>query len=157
MRIFKNIGCVAVATCLGLAATSCETEMDVSSNGDLDGFWQMTTADTLATGGQRNMLSEGVTWAFQGKLMEMRHVSVERFELYADNVICKFEVSGGKLHLYEFYYVLRNEEDPVVEELDGVSGFGVNRLHGEDFRIVTLSSDRLVLESQLLRLHFRKI
>ena len=58
---------------IGLLLTACD--MESSDNGHLDGFWQMTSkTDQYAKRGAVDMRDSGITWAFQGKLLELRDV-----------------------------------------------------------------------------------
>ena len=124
-------------------------DIETSGNGDLDGFWVLLQADTLATGGVADMRSVGATWAFQGSILEIRTQDDSK------NMFCKFAHEGGKLQVKDAHWVDRDHEDPVVESLDELRLFGINR-YDETFDVISLNSDDMVLQSQVLRLHLRK-
>ena len=56
---------------VGLAACG---DVESSDNGDLDGFWLLCSVDTLGTGRTGDVRDKGLTWAFEGKLLEVRDV-----------------------------------------------------------------------------------
>ena len=45
--------------------SACTIEM--SDNGDLDGYWHLEQVDTLATGGKLNLSKERVFWGLHHK------------------------------------------------------------------------------------------
>ena len=53
------------------------------------------------------------------------------------------------------YYYWRDSSDIKLKDPKRIRKFGVNNLE-EKFKIVNLNSSKMVLESQLLRLYFRK-
>ena len=113
-----------------LLLTSCEIEF--SNNGKLDGFWQLIAVDTLATQHTSDLKTSGRTWAFQGRLLEMR------------------DTKGGFSDLYFSF------EDIKITDVNIVRPYGVNGLK-EGFEIESLSNNKLILRSKTLRLMLRKI
>lgn len=118
--------------------TSCSSES--SDNGDLDGFWVLTGRS-------------GLTWSFQGKILEFRDVNSVHHDLMA-----KFRHEGNQLIIYDFRVVDRDAGDlPVTEsEMDDLRAYGINNMVEEQFQIRQLTSDDMHLESALESLHFRK-
>ncbi len=118
--------------------TACSSES--SNNGDLDGFWQLTGRP-------------GLTWSFQGKILELRDVNQVHHDLMA-----KFRHEGNLLIVYDLRVLDRDAGDqPVTEsEMEDLSAYGINNLVEEQFQIKQLSSDDMHLESDLESLHFRK-
>jgi hypothetical protein len=118
--------------------TSCSSES--SDNGDLDGFWVLTGRS-------------GLTWSFQGKILEFRDVNSVHHDLMA-----KFRHEGSQLIVYDFRVVDRDAGDlPVTEsEMDDLRAYGINSMVEEQFQIRQLTSDDMHLESALESLHFRK-
>ena len=136
-----------IAPCL---LNSCEIES--SDNGKLDGFWQLATVDTLATGGSADLTATGLTWSFQGRLLQLREVTMKsKF----DNILCRFSHNGNKLTVNNPAHVDREKGDPIVENVDDLRPFGINNLE-ETFTVVTLSNKIMVLKSDHLQLNFRK-
>ena len=138
--------------CMVLLTASCNIEF--SNNGDLDGLWQLAAVDTLATDGHTDLRESNVGWAFQGQLLELKRANTW--------YICKFTHADGMLTLGTLHFVERNLEDPEIKDdseaeynLEALRPYGVNAL-GETFKVVTLTSSTMVLESAILRLHFRK-
>jgi len=118
--------------------TACSSES--SNNGDLDGFWQLTGRP-------------GITWSFQGKILEFRDVNQVHHDLMA-----KFRHEGILLIVYDFRLVDRDAGDlPVTEsEAADLRAYGISNLEEEQFQIRQLTSDDMHLESSSESLHFRK-
>lgn len=132
-----------------LLLTSCETEF--SNNGKLDGFWQMIAVDTLATQHTSDLKTSGRTWAFQGRLLEMRDTKGGYSDLYFS-----FEHRGDSLFLDSPYLSDRDVDDIKITDVNIVRPYGVNGLK-EGFEIESLSNNKLILRSKTLRLMLRKI
>lgn len=138
---------IALGTLLLLTACDWET----SDNGNLDGFWQMTDVDTLATGGHENVKEKALTWSFQGRIMEVRQATHKGTPIY----IFKFSHEGDILKTYNPYLNDRDKEDPIVEDVKDINPFGFTAL-SQQFKVLQLSATWLVLQSNTLRLTFRK-
>ncbi|WP_314807571.1 lipocalin-like domain-containing protein [Segatella oris] len=132
-----------------LLLTSCEIEF--SNNGKLDGFWQMIAVDTLATQHTSDLKTSGRTWAFQGRLLEMRDTKGGYSDLYFS-----FEHRGDSLFLDSPYLSDRDADDIKITDVNIVRPYGVNGLK-EGFEIESLSNNKLILRSKTLRLMLRKI
>ena len=118
--------------------TSCNAES--SDNGDLDGFWVLSGRS-------------GLTWSFQGKILEFRDVNSVHPDLMA-----KFRHEGDLLIVYDLRVLDRDAGDqPVTEsEREDLRAYGINDLKEEQFLIRQLTSDDMHLESDSESLHFRK-
>lgn len=137
-------------TLLPLCLSSCEFE--ASSNGDLDGFWQMMQLDTVRTAGTTDMRDRHVFWAVQHHLFELKHPSgnIRR------NIIFSFEHKGDSLILSDPIVSNRDSSDILVTSPDQLQDFpGIERMR-EGFLITTLDGDRMVLQSDRYNLHFRR-
>ncbi|MFC2371000.1 lipocalin-like domain-containing protein [Segatella oris] len=132
-----------------LLLTSCEIEF--SNNGKLDGFWQLIAVDTLATQHTSDLKTSGRTWAFQGRLLEMRDTKGGYSDLYFS-----FEHRGDSLFLDSPYLSDRDADDIKITDVNIVRPYGVNGLK-EGFEIESLSNNKLILRSKTLRLMLRKI
>ena len=132
-----------------LLLTSCEIEF--SNNGKLDGFWQLIAVDTLATQHTSDLKTSGRTWAFQGRLLEMRDTKGGFSDLYFS-----FEHRGDSLFLDSPYLSDRDVDDIKITDINIVRPYGVNGLK-EGFEIESLSNNKLILRSKTLRLMLRKI
>ena len=120
---------------LTLLFTSCDKED--SSNGHLDGFWQMTS-------------SPGITWAFQGHILELRDVK----KVHQD-IVMSFTREGDKLKLSDPYRVDRDSDDVALKDADMLIPYGISNTSTE-FRISELTSSRMVLDNNTTHLEFRK-
>ena len=130
---------------LCLLFASCEFE--TSGNGDLDGFWQLRTLDSLHNGRAVDMRGNGVYWAVQVNLLEARSP--------AANVFFRFNHVGDSLLLSEPYINNRDSADIKVTDATVLRPLGINRLD-ERFLVETLDGGTMVLRSSVLRLYFRK-
>jgi len=131
--------------------SSCELEK--SENGKLDGFWLLTSVDTLSTGNSANVAEEELTWSFQGKLLQLRKATLLYYKF--PDFICEFESTPTSLTVTKPIYNDRDENDPAVEDIEVLKPFGINSLE-EHFTIVTLTRSRLVLKNEQLQLNLRK-
>ena len=118
-----------------LLLTSCDKED--SANGHLDGFWQMSS-------------SPGITWAFQGHILELRDVK----KVHQD-IVMSFTREGDKLKLSDPYRVDRDSDDVALKDADMIIPYGI-RNTSTDFRISELTSSRMVLDNNTTHLEFRK-
>ncbi len=132
---------------LPLAALLCMScEFETSDNGDLDGFWQLRQVDTLQ-GGSADMRGNGVYWAVQTDLLQARTSSVD--------VFFRFSHTSDSLFLSDPYFNDRMSSDIKVTDPAPLAPLGINRLE-ERFRVVSLDGGSMVLQSDVLRLYFRK-
>ena len=118
-----------------LLLTSCDKEN--SANGHLDGFWQMTS-------------SPGITWAFQGHILELRDVR----KVHQD-IVMSFTREGNKLKLSDPYRVDRDSDDVVLQDADLLVPYGITDTSTE-FNISELNNSRMVLDNGAAHLEFRK-
>ena len=118
-----------------LLLTSCDKED--SANGHLDGFWQMSS-------------SPGITWAFQGHILELRDVN----KVHQD-IVMSFTREGDKLKLSDPYRVDRDSDDVALQDADMLIPYGISNTSTE-FRISELTSSRMVLDNNTTHLEFRK-
>lgn len=139
--IYYIIGVILLTAC---------GEFELSDNGHLDGFWQLSTVDTLQTGRSADLRADGLTWSFLDALLELRDTR----KVHQD-IIMDFQHTGGQLRLSAPYLVDRDAGDIVIEDIGLLQPYGI-LAREEVFRVVELTSGKMVLESDLLRLHFRK-
>lgn len=118
-----------------LLLTSCDKED--SANGHLNGFWQMSS-------------SPGITWAFQGHILELRDVK----KVHQD-IVMSFTREGDKLKLSDPYRVDRDSDDVALKDADMLIPYGISNTSTE-FRISELTSSRMVLDNNTTHLEFRK-
>lgn len=136
-----------------LLATSCELEH--SSNGKLDGFWHLERVDTLQTGGVFDMSQERYFWAVQGKLLHVRNTEDPytgyffRFSQTADSLILSQPHSNGGHQSGD------DDGDIPITDVKDLRRYGVNHLE-EHYHKDQLSSSRLILSTDKLRLYFKK-
>ncbi len=133
-----------IALCMSLEA--CDVEF--SDNGALDGFWQMTSVDTIATGGVRNMVGSKIYWSVQKELLEVKQIGFF-------GILFRFEYNNAFLTLSNPYVNDRDSSDIKVEDVSLIQPMGVNSLD-EQFQVLQLDNKIMKLQSPILRLNFRR-
>ena len=132
-----------------LLMVGCDVES--SDNGNLDGFWQMTSkTDKYAKCGAVDMRDSGLTWSFQGKLLELRDVNDRQ-----KDIVLSFEHDGNTLRVYNPYIVERDSDDIKVSDPMLLLPYGIFSID-EKCNVVELKSDKMVLENERFLLKFRK-
>jgi len=134
---------------IGIGLTAC-SDVEFSDNGNLDGFWQLSRVDTVLTGRSVDYREKGLTWSFQGKLLEVRDV----WKVYQD-IVMSFNHTDNQLKTFSPFLVYREEGDWPIDDTDYLKPYGINRLE-ENYKVLELTSSEMTLESDLLRLHFKK-
>ena len=132
-----------------LCLSACELE--TSHNGKLDGWWLLTAVDTLQTGGHANVEAQQCTWAFQGRLLELRDVPGQ-----LGDYLLSFAQYGDDLLLSHPYLSARDSGDIAVQTPQPLHPYGIQTL-SEQFSITTIDRRRMVLTSASLCLYFRKL
>ena len=126
-------------------------ELETSHNGKLDSWWLLTAVDTLQTGGHANVEAQQCTWAFQGRLLELRDVPGQ-----SGDYLLSFAPHGDDLLLSHPYLSARDSGDIAVQTPQPLHPYGIQTL-SEQFSITTIDRRRMVLTSASLRLYFRKL
>lgn len=138
--LFYIIACLAVTSCT----------LEVSDNGDLDGYWQLTKVDSLDTGLSADMHESGIFWAVNFDMLVARATKQPLGE-----VIFQFEHTADSLNLTNPYFLFRDSSDIKVDDVTLLRRYGVNNLE-EKFLVKQLNSSKMILESEVLRLYLRK-
>lgn len=131
------------------ALASCGDLLEHSQNGELDGYWKLTTIDTLATGGQKSVSEQSLFMAVQGKIMMLNDRD------NGDEYVFQFNHADGHLKIFDARQSNREKGDPLLTDPEGLRPFGFNNLE-EDFTVEKLSNGKLVFNDGTLRLHFVK-
>lgn len=131
-----------------VALTACDFE--VSDNGDLDGYWQLSQLDTLATNGTTDMRNSGYFWAFQVKLMEITDV-----QGHQRNILFRFDHTDNLLRIYDPIADKRQISDSIITDVSTLQPYGIEHLD-ETLTVEKLNSERMILTNQSYRFHFRK-
>ena len=126
-------------------------ELETSHNGKLDGWWLLTAVDTLQTGGHANVEAQQCTWAFQGCLLELRDVPGQR-----GDYLLSFAQHGDDLLISHPYLSARDSGDIAVQTPQPLHPYGIQAL-SEQFSIITIDRQHMVLTSASLRLYFRRL
>lgn len=135
----------------GLMVVSCELE--TSGNGKLDGYWQMSQVDTLATGGSTDTRESFTYWGVQGKLLQIRYSENDVY--LGEGLLFRFEDNDSILTLSSPFIHHLYETDEPIDDVEILKPFGIYRLV-EKFAIKELDDNNMVLTNDVLRLHFRR-
>ena len=133
---------------IAILFTSCDKEE--SDNGNLDGFWQMTLMSSKIDNSKSDMRSSGITWSFQGHILELRDVKKSH-----QDIVMSFVSEDNKLSLSAPYRVDRDSDDAALKDADMLIPYGISDTT-ETFSISELTSNRMVLDNAVMHLEFRK-
>ena len=132
-----------------LLMTSCDKE--TSDNGYLDGLWQMTLMQNKTTDvAKSDMRSSGITWAFQGHILELRDLKNGN-----QDIIMSFNHNGNKLKVFAPYKVDRDSDDIIINDVALLLPYGIGNTTAE-YRITELSGSCMILDDDVWHLEFRK-
>ena len=137
---------------IGVALLFAGCNKDNQDNGHLEGFWQMTEmhAAYFSSMEGKDMRESGLTWSFQGKLLELRDATGLQ-----QDIVMSFEHKGGELRVYNPYFVERDSGDIKITDATPLIPYGISQTD-ETFQVVELSSSEMVLSSTNCSLRFRK-
>ena len=135
---------------IGLLFAGCDK--DNQDNGNLEGFWQITQMYAVYSSSLpgTDMRQSGLTWSFQGKLLELRDVTDHQ-----KDIVMSFEHKGGKLRVYNPYFVERDSDDIQITDASPLKSYGISQTD-DTFEVVELSSDKMILSDQIFTITFRK-
>lgn len=124
-------------------------DIHTSDNGDLDGYWQLRSVDTL-NGGTCDMRDSMKFWAFHADMLQMRdnHEDIK-------SIFMRFDISDNVMTLSDPIIDQRDSSDIVLTDYTMLHHYGVHNVP-ETLKVITLNSSTMVLESNVLRLNFRK-
>ena len=138
---------------LALSIMLVSYELETSGNGSLDGYWQMTQVDTLASGGVADTRESFIYWGVQGKLLQIRYSENDVY--LSEGLLFRFENNNSILTLSSPFVHHLYETDEPIDDVEILKPFGIYRLE-EKFAIEQLDDKRMVLSNEVLRLHFRR-
>jgi hypothetical protein len=128
-------------------------ELETSGNGDLDGYWQMSQVDTLATEGSTDTRESFIYWGVQGNLLQIRYSENDVY--LGEGLLFRFEDNDSILTLSSPFVHHLYETDEPIDDVEILKPFGIYRLV-EKFAIKELDDNNMVLTNDVLRLHFRR-
>lgn len=139
------IGCLSAVSAI---FASCHLE--TSGAGDYDGMWHLTRVDTIATGGVLDLSKEKIFWSFQFNLMEADDKSGAH-----QSILMRYVKDNGTLILGQPYAYDRDNGDQPLSENTLLKPFGINNTE-EHFTVVKLKGGSMELQSDILKLSFKK-
>ena len=131
-----------------LVCAACE--LHTSENGDLDGYWQLRSVDTLSSGNSCDMRDSMIFWSFEVHLMHMR----DNKSNYK-KVFMRFDLLRDTMALYKPIIDFRDSSDIILTDFTMLQHYGIHDVP-ETLKVVTLKSSTMILENKVLRLNFRK-
>lgn len=144
MRLF---GFAVLIFGFALFVSSCDNHH--SGNGKLDGFWQMTNVETHGNCKKEDFNNLPMYWAIQADLLNIRQ------EQDTYGLLFRFRQTKDSLYLFDPYYNNRNASDIKITESVFLYPYGIFHLN-EGFAIEILTSSTMILNSDSVRLAFRK-
>lgn len=128
----------------GLLACVSSCDIEHIDNGKLDGLWKLQAMDSLGTSTTVDMSRTNMAYAVQGNLLQ----------LHPKQLYFRFDHTGDSLILHDPYINLFDVSKPLTN-IEEARPFGVNNFR-EAFHVDELSRGKLVLSTEILRLHFEK-
>ena len=122
--------------------------LETTDNGDLDGYWHLEQIDSLASQRSVDYGQARIFWSIQFKLLQLS-------DLENNTIIYNLVYDNRQLTLADPCMFDRADGDTLVTDVEVLRRYGVNALQ-ENMKVVSLQSDRMILESPVLRLHFKK-
>ena len=147
MKIFVQI---IISCWLTLSLLLCGCKMDTSHNGDLDGYWKLTSIDSLTLGITTDYTDRSIFWAVQKDLINVRD------NAGGNEYVFRFEQTDSSLTVYNGQLYDKLNGNVMVEEMLELAPFGINS-QPAFFVIDHLSSRRMSIHDDLLRLNFKKM
>ena len=137
---------------IGVVLLFAGCDKENSDNGNLEGFWQMTEMYAVYSSSLpgTDMRQSGLTWSFQGKLLELRDVNDRQ-----KDIVMSFEHKDGKLRVYNPYFVERDSDDIQITDASPLRPYGISQTD-DTFEVVELSSNQMILKDLIFTLTFRK-
>lgn len=123
-------------------------DLETTDNGDLDGYWHLEQVDSLSAQRSVNYGQNNIFWSIQFELLQLSN-------LEDNTIIYKLVNDNRQLTLANPCMFDRADGDTLVTDVEVLKPYGVNSLQ-ESFKIVSLESRKMILESPVLRLHFKK-
>lgn len=134
--------------------SSCSFETDtVSGDGDMEGMWHLeritkTSRDSAGSETVVDLSKKRIFWSFQHKLLQL-----EDYDKPDTLILCRFNISGGKLSLSEFY-LDHNNSDSLTTNLSLLVPYGVNSVNPTyDY---TINGSNLTLRADSTTMSFKR-
>lgn len=129
-------------------AVSCELEK--SDNGNLDGYWQWTLIDTIATGGTCNMKESLIFWGVESDILEIFNNKTNN-----ENIIFRFKHNGDTLILSNPIIDIRDSSDIIMTNYSLLENYGIYDIP-ETLFIDFYGSNHITFSNRLFHLYLRK-
>ena len=125
-------------------------DIETSSKGNLYGYWHLCRIDTIGAG-ECDMTQKKAFWAIQANVVEI----TDR-EYVFPQVIFSFKQQNDSLLLSNPLLKDRYNQDPKFEDVSQLAFYGIDTLNPEYF-IEILSSDKMTLANDKVKLYFKKL
>ncbi len=153
----KNIFLPLATFVLLVVLTSCSK---VSHNGYLDGKWRLRACYSKENPTDasytiyKNKEPDSIYWSFQLNLLSI--TSPGNLNGYSNETLARFAHEGDRLNITQTYIHFRESDSLLVDHTDSLVRIGL-RSNTARFRIVSLSSSRMVLCSDMDSLLFTQL
>jgi hypothetical protein len=157
MRNKISIYILSLFLAIACSTTLASCTLETGGNGKLDGFWHLVSIDTLSNGNVSDLSESRVFWGVEGKLINVKNIDTNSGGFYF-----RFAQTSDSLVLKEPYANHWHEDgtteggDIPVTDASVVVPYGINGLE-DHFLIEALSSGKMILKSNTLRLKFKKL
>lgn len=133
---------------VALALTACD--IDSSHNGALDGNWQLTSVDSIYSSFSRDTREDLTFWAVQKDLLEVKDI-----KKLVPSVFLRFNHGNDYLIVYDPVIDNRDSSDIILKDTSLLQYYYIDEVPYK-LDIVKLTSSKMVLQTQKVRLNFRK-
>ncbi len=133
--------------CIGMSGC----KLDNSHNGDLDGYWKLSSVDTLTSGGIADLTESSLFWSVQKNLLMVRDNNDESNQGY----VMRFQQTDSTLLLTDAQRYNKATGNELLEDFAPLHRFGITT-QPEEFNLDHLTSRRMTLSNSRLRLNFKK-
>lgn len=144
----KSLLYIIIGVAALLLPTSCDIES--SGNGKLDGNWRIVSIDTLSNSRQSDYSSRLTFWAVQHDLLYLYDTDGA-----AQRCLMRFDHTDDTLRVFNPYLYDRDNGDVELDNAELLMPYGINKID-EKFIVEALSSSKMILKSDMLRVKFIK-
>lgn len=149
--------CILTLTLIVASMLMTGCEIETSNNGKLDGFWHLTSIDTIATSTSCDLSQKHRFWGVNFNLMRLQDFPEDE----AGSFFLRFDKSGDSLRVYEPRTGSAGASagetlDTLLTSPLPLSPYGIRKLDTM-YYIEKLNSSRMVLNDGMLRLMFTKM
>lgn len=133
-----------------LCMTLSSCDLEISDNGDLDGYWQLTKVDSIESGTITSMKGSNIFWAIQADVLQVRNINYHNRK-----ILFRFTNKNGQLNIYNPLLEI-NKDERVEVTNDSILKPLYIQSANETFTIDQLTNSNMILSNNMLRIYFKK-